>query len=280
MTGAGNTNGACSNAISKARLQWGFNPTQLVFFNGWQSGLSGSFNLTDSVTGLSPSTTIYYQWRIENALNPSVYNLSNVLSAQTASVTTASTNTVTIWTVTSVNNGSAKLVYKGATTCSMGVDLKARHDTTAALGPMSIEEGNTTIYGSTLTTYTLTLTNLVQGKMNYVGIVHSNNCSGVIDTTAVFSVWVPAANGVEEYYNSKVVKIFPNPVVDAATIESTEKGMIEIVDVLGSVVREVQIEESRTVFDLNDLAPGMYMYRLKSSQEGKILSSGKIVVAR
>ena len=59
------------------------------------------------------------------------------------------------------------------------------------------------------------------------------------------------------------VKVFPNPATDILNITSSEPiSEIEIVNVMGQVVRRIEVNSDNAVCDVEDLNAGVYMVRI------------------
>jgi chitinase len=67
-------------------------------------------------------------------------------------------------------------------------------------------------------------------------------------------------NGIAEDANNTNPLIYPNPAVDALTIEAATSGTmhLKIVNVLGELMLEKQVIQEKTVVDISGWAPGMY----------------------
>ena len=82
-------------------------------------------------------------------------------------------------------------------------------------------------------------------------------------------------NGIEENVTMEIA-LFPNPVTDILNITSSEPiSEIEIVNVMGQVVRRVEVNSDNAVCDVEDLTAGVYVVRI--SAEGMVVSQRKFV---
>lgn len=112
----------------------------------------------------------------------------------------------------------------------------------------------------------------------------------VVSTTGTYSVWVTDANGcqgtddvtvtfqdcssLEELENFSI-ELYPNPSNGLLTVligssTADNSGNIAITNVYGQLVREVEVAQNQTLFDLNDLSNGSYILSLE-------LNNGKAV---
>jgi hypothetical protein len=83
------------------------------------------------------------------------------------------------------------------------------------------------------------------------------------------------ATGIEEN-SSLEIALFPNPATDILNITSSETiSEIEIVNVMGQVVRRIEVNADNAVCDVEDLKAGVYMMRIHT--EGTVVSQRKFV---
>lgn len=67
-------------------------------------------------------------------------------------------------------------------------------------------------------------------------------------------------NGIEDTKQYTISAIYPNPAVDQLTIESaTATGQLRIINILGTVVMEKQLTQTKTDVDISALSPGIYL---------------------
>jgi len=103
-------------------------------------------------------------------------------------------------------------------------------------------------------------------------VLTGTDANGCVDNDLV-TVFVYAANGIDELGNSIGLKIYPNPFVDYATIEfelykNTKIG-IRLFDAGGKEVKQIKNEnfsfgKHSVTFDVNELARGMYLLMLQT----------------
>ena len=79
-----------------------------------------------------------------------------------------------------------------------------------------------------------------------------------------------------EELNSQNINLYPNPTNDILNITSSETiSGIEIVNVMGQVVKRIEVNADNAACNVEDLTRGVYVVRI--STEGKVISQGKFV---
>ncbi|MBQ2077592.1 MAG: C10 family peptidase, partial [Bacteroidales bacterium] len=79
-----------------------------------------------------------------------------------------------------------------------------------------------------------------------------------------------------EELNSQNINLYPNPTNDILNITSSETiSEIEIVNVMGQVVKRIEVNADNAACNVEDLTRGVYVVRI--STEGKVISQGKFV---
>ena len=69
--------------------------------------------------------------------------------------------------------------------------------------------------------------------------------------------------GIQE--NDNQVKVYPNPTQDVVTVEAEDMTSISVYNTLGQCVLQKEIAASQTLLDLQDMAPGLYLLRIVTS---------------
>jgi hypothetical protein len=83
------------------------------------------------------------------------------------------------------------------------------------------------------------------------------------------------ATGIEENASLEIA-LFPNPANDILNITSSETiSEIEIVNVMGQVVRRIEVNADNAVCDVEDLTSGVYVVRIHT--EGAVVSQRKFI---
>lgn len=85
--------------------------------------------------------------------------------------------------------------------------------------------------------------------------------------------------GMDEVTKSSDVKVYPNPARQSVNIQINEAALpakIGLYNVMGSLLREFVITETMQLISLEQLPPGLYLYRITNEKEA--LGSGKLVV--
>ncbi len=95
------------------------------------------------------------------------------------------------------------------------------------------------------------------------------------DATFIAS-FIPAT-GIEE--NSLLeISLFPNPATDILNITSSETiSEIEIVNVMGQVVRRIEVNSDNAVCDVNELTSGVYVVRIRTLRQAQGAALRKFV---
>lgn len=79
-----------------------------------------------------------------------------------------------------------------------------------------------------------------------------------------------------EELNSQNINLYPNPANDILNITSSETiSEIEIVNVMGQVVKRIEVNADNVACNVKDLTRGVYVVRI--STEGKVISQDKFV---
>jgi hypothetical protein len=85
--------------------------------------------------------------------------------------------------------------------------------------------------------------------------------------------------GVDEAKSPHNVKVYPNPARQFTNVQLNEAALpakIEIFNAMGSLLREFVLTETMQQISLEQLTPGLYLYRIANEKEA--LGSGKLVV--
>jgi hypothetical protein len=72
------------------------------------------------------------------------------------------------------------------------------------------------------------------------------------------------------------IVIYPNPVIDNLTVETTIEGDFILYNSLGQIVLDQKITFGQNNFDIRNLKIGLYSYYIKSND--KIVSTGKLSI--
>ncbi|MBR3945615.1 MAG: leucine-rich repeat protein [Bacteroidales bacterium] len=86
-------------------------------------------------------------------------------------------------------------------------------------------------------------------------------------------------NGIEENVTMEIA-LFPNPTTDILNITSSETiSEIEIVNVMGQVVRRIEVNGDNAVCNVEDLKSGVYVVRIRTLRQaqGAVISQRKFV---
>jgi len=72
----------------------------------------------------------------------------------------------------------------------------------------------------------------------------------------------PNVTGVEELSVSSVIMVYPNPSTEKISVQCSQKGMVRLFDVRGSLVKEVEKTTGEVVIDMSDVVNGNYFVEL------------------
>ncbi|MCK6649741.1 MAG: T9SS type A sorting domain-containing protein, partial [Bacteroidia bacterium] len=79
--------------------------------------------------------------------------------------------------------------------------------------------------------------------------------------------------GMEEYLQeSSILNVYPNPSYNTITITVSEPIQIKIINMLGEVVLEKQVQNN-SVIDINDLSNGIYFIQTKEGYSTKLIKN-------
>ena len=84
---------------------------------------------------------------------------------------------------------------------------------------------------------------------------------------------------INETKYSESIQVYPNPFSNAITFsfkQNSKAHQIQIVSVGGKMVKAELIHSNTTSFELNNLANGMYYYKILD-KKGNIINNGKLV---
>lgn len=135
------------------------------------------------------------------------------------------------------------------------------------------------------------LTNVWLQKADFGGTARKHAVAFAIGTkgylgTGVFTkdFWEfdPNAVGINELEEEVTVSVFPNPMFESSTIQTTfssSKKMIlrfELFDLTGKKVRSVVLKNADYKLERDELSSGTYLYSVLS--ENKIIAKGKLII--
>ena len=120
--------------------------------------------------------------------------------------------------------------------------------------------------------------NIVQGagliQIYYeLGAIINNQYSVTISSTSCTAITFPIVNCtvtglVENNFGNNIFETYPNPVNDKLNIKfsSNEKEItkLQIINCVGQVVKEIDLENDTSTININDLRNGIYVLNIKS----------------
>jgi len=73
-------------------------------------------------------------------------------------------------------------------------------------------------------------------------------------------------SSINEDLNTSGMDIYPNPSAKSLTIGNVHKSEIEILNLNGTVVKTIYIEDTKTTIDIEDLSCGVYIVKAKTDK--------------
>jgi hypothetical protein len=71
---------------------------------------------------------------------------------------------------------------------------------------------------------------------------------------------------IDQTNENETVPLFPNPAKDLLNIDIAVQGIVALINMQGEVVNAISLIEKNNQLDITDLASGIYMLRLKTSE--------------
>ncbi len=111
--------------------------------------------------------------------------------------------------------------------------------------------------------------NFTSGRTAFIPVLATDgNCT---DTIAI-----PPLSVINTIYKTAIVKVFPNPIGDKLTIESTSTiTKITITDITGKIVIQSNPDNNKTTIYTDGLTAGVYLYKMLHADG--LISTGKIL---
>jgi len=108
----------------------------------------------------------------------------------------------------------------------------------------------------------------------YSFYAQTNTCM-LSQMSAPISVTVSACTGIENLYEKDSgFYIFPNPTHGNLFIDTRDNNKLQISNVLGQIIREIDLQKGENAIDLNELANGVYYVTLL---EGELKTTKKVI---
>ncbi|MBI4648818.1 MAG: T9SS type A sorting domain-containing protein, partial [Bacteroidia bacterium] len=89
-----------------------------------------------------------------------------------------------------------------------------------------------------------------------------------------FAKYGQSAMGINENIIVESINIYPNPANNNIVFEGLQEGKIELINLQGQVIRNIEITETKTSIDLSKLSSGIYLIKLST---GKSIITKKFV---
>lgn len=108
------------------------------------------------------------------------------------------------------------------------------------------------IPGANSQTYSATYSNSYQ-----VGVLYGNGCVSLSDAIEIITTTIDETS-------NKLINIYPNPTTDNITIEGITNAKIEIFNLQGQVIKNVNLTGNSANLDVSNLTKGMYSIKITS----------------
>ncbi len=173
---------------------------------------------------------------------------------------------MTLITLNSFATPVVHAVIRGTTisvTCNVGDTLKF-YATTASM------------YGVTINTTLVVTPHSVIAPLYYIGyyVIVGGETSFIINSSVNWSgtITVNSGVGINEFSDTNIIEIFPNPVVDFLKIKTTEKTKVSIFNISGQLVLSKDIDEAGTTeIDMTTFTNGIYFVVVGGDKAKKIV---------
>ena len=105
-------------------------------------------------------------------------------------------------------------------------------------------------------------------------LIQGNSSSYFYNEPTVFT-------GTADFTSMNQMAVYPNPaknkfIVELPNFDLPNKLNLNLLNVFGQEIKQVAINSTLTTIDIQNLAPGMYIYQIKD--ENKVMKSDKIIV--
>lgn len=173
-----------------------------------------------------------------------------------------------------------KSIYSkgGMTLCTTGSTTGAGTDTSGSDGNGCFVPPNTKAWR----TDSINLS-VVNGQPSVMFSFESRSGWGNIIYLDNINITDNTTTGVKNVVSSNDVKVYPNPNKGSFTIKIINglqvlaNGQIEVYDILGQKVYQALVNSGITQVTLN-ARPGMYFYRITTSEGSALISEGKLII--
>ncbi|MBK7667784.1 MAG: T9SS type A sorting domain-containing protein [Sphingobacteriaceae bacterium] len=237
-----------------------------------------------SAATASAATTVNFTYNARpdfrlNGSSPAVYLWSPAagLSSVNTLTTVASPTTTTNYILTAANSvctSTAAVSFTVSPLPTLSVTPNPSVLCTGNSATLTVGGANSYNWTSVGTGSTI----VVSPTVNTTYTVSGVDANGCIDSTT-FVLTVSPCTGIDALLaGNSVVNVYPNPTTGLITLvisDVTKATELEVFDAIGKKVLTQTISNSQTLINMNELANGIYSYRVKNS-EGYI-SQGKLV---
>ena len=139
----------------------------------------------------------------------------------------------------------------------------------------TVSEGGTFPYGTEIQIYATPRDTYIYGFVGWNDGNTDNPRTITVVADAEYIAYFISLTGIDESAVSEIA-LFPNPATDILNITSSETiSEVEIVNVMGQVVKRFEVNSDNVVCDVEELKAGVYVVRIHT--EGTVVSQRKFV---
>lgn len=213
----------------------------------------------------TPDSVICYgSSAVLTATGGTTYSWGNGLgtgSVKTVSPTSTTTYIVTVTGANTCTAGAAKTVVVIPvidTSVTVNNHTLTANSTSATYQWINCTNGDSAVIGATLQSFTV----LEDG--DYAVVVTKGNCS---DTSSCHRI-TTLTTDVQQYGNNPEIRVYPNPVSNSITIQSSDKiRRVSVFNMLGALMQE----ENENAFSVQQLAAGVYTFKVTTANGNAII---------
>jgi glucosylceramidase len=245
--------------ISSPANNAGFTAPASIVINATAADADGTISKVDFYNGTTwigtDATTPYsYTW---TGVAAGTYNITALVTDNRGGVTLSSVVTVKVNQAPTVSITSPTSANTYTSPAAVSIVASAQ-DLDGIITKVEFYNGTTKLGEDLTSPYNIDWTGIGEGSYNLTAVAFDDQ--GGTTVSAIFTLVVNAAlsTGIEDTHTSEAISLFPNPVLDELTIESSidlSKASFQLVDVLGKVVLQGQFIPK---LNLSTLDSGVY----------------------
>ena len=260
-------------SVSEVRAFNGVPTTYTIAFNE-----EGSGTLTASINDVAISTGAQV-WECKNVIFTATPNEGYQIKAWRVNGTVVANHTENTYTHSNLEADiTVTVVFEAIYAVNFNVVAGSGRLTAAIVNGDEITTGDKVPEGSEIVFTAEPEANYVVQSWTVDGTVvadHTENTYTHLNLDANLTVMVTFARqtGVGNIFSS--VQVFPNPFSDVMHIAGAENSMLQVVNVLGTVVYSRQITDANEDVNLSQLPAGVYFFRLEGDGQTKTIKAVK-----